>query len=129
MKASGWILVFCFSTTVNVIVTRQNMLLLWFDVSIDVHLNIALMIQFSICYIYIVITSINNVTLASTIDLVQSPSVTYTRIILRRHSFLSSVSAYIRALLWHRTIGREREKDRWHVMNDVQQRKSLLTII
>ncbi len=54
------------------------MLLLRADLSIDVHLNFALLIQFAICHIHIVIVSINSVTLASTIDLVQSLSVTHT---------------------------------------------------
>ncbi len=54
------------------------MLLLRFDVSIDVHLNVALVIRFPIYHTPIVITSINSITLASTIDLLQSLSVTHT---------------------------------------------------
>lgn len=59
---------------------KTSVLLLWFDVSTYVHLYAVLMIQFSMCDVHIVISSINNVAWASTIDLVQSLFVTRTHV-------------------------------------------------
>ena len=53
----------------------------------DVHLDVQFVIRLAKCYIHIAITSLNGVTLASTIDLAQTLSAahTHTRVRARAH--------------------------------------------
>jgi len=116
MKASTWILLFCFSITFNVISIKRERVVttIW---CID-WCPLECCISDSIFYLpYTHSHHFNKQHYFGFYDWFTTESVryththTHTRLTLRRHSFLSSVSVCIRALLWHGTIGRGRERE------------------